>query len=159
MDVDHFKQINDTYGHPVGDQVLAQIGKIINELCRTEDVACRFGGEEFVIIVPHTVGADAYIFAERLRELLASTRIKPQGVLSPLLADDCIRVTASFGVAEAVALYDRTMLQRADDAMYRAKEQGRNRVAMTVARSAEAQSTAAMIDLSPTGGSNGVTTR
>ena len=130
MDVDHFKVINDTYGHPVGDQVLQNIGKIITELCRTEDVACRFGGEEFVIIAPHTHGADAVIFAERVREILAATHFKPQGISSPLLLGQSIRVTASFGVSEAVGSYDRSMLQRADDAMYQAKQQGRNRVLM-----------------------------
>jgi len=57
IDVDHFKAINDTHGHSVGDQVLKLIAGVISDLCRTEDVACRFGGEEFVIIAPHTTGA------------------------------------------------------------------------------------------------------
>jgi diguanylate cyclase (GGDEF)-like protein len=128
MDVDHFKQINDTWGHPVGDQVLKMIGKVIAELCRTEDVACRFGGEEFVIIAPHTNATDAEIFAERIRKILADTRFKPEGMAMNPLLGDYIKVTASFGVAEATDLYDRSMLQRADDAMYQAKQEGRNRV-------------------------------
>ena len=130
MDVDNFKEINDTWGHPVGDQVLKMIGKVISDLCRTEDVACRFGGEEFVIIAPHTNAADAEIFAERIRKILADTRFKPEGMPVNPLFGDCIRVTASFGVAEATDLYDRSMLQRADDAMYQAKQEGRNRVAV-----------------------------
>ena len=110
MDVDHFKEVNDTYGHPAGDQVLKMIGKAIADLCRTEDVACRFGGEEFVIIAPHTNGADAETFADRIRQIIAETRFKPENIaLSPLLGD-CIRVTASFGVAEATDLYDRSMM-------------------------------------------------
>ena len=130
MDVDHFKQINDTWGHPVGDQVLQMIGKVISDLCRTEDVACRFGGEEFVIIAPHTHALDAEIFAERIRTILADTKFKPQGIPSSPLLGESISVTASFGVAEATDLYDRTLLERADDAMYRAKQEGRNRVAV-----------------------------
>jgi len=130
MDVDHFKEINDAWGHSVGDQVLTMIGKVISDLCRTEDVACRFGGEEFVIIAPHTNAVDAEIFAERIRKILADTRFKPEGIAVNPLLGDTINITASFGVAEATDLYDRSMLQRADDAMYRAKQEGRNRVAI-----------------------------
>jgi diguanylate cyclase (GGDEF)-like protein len=130
MDVDHFKQINDTYGHPVGDQVLQKIGSIIADLCRTEDVPCRFGGEEFVIITPHTAGTDAVILSDRIRETLERTRIKPERVPKSPLHGQGIVVTASFGVAEAGAPDDRSMLQRADDAMYRSKQEGRNRVSL-----------------------------
>lgn len=130
LDLDHFKEINDTYGHPIGDRVLEMIGKLIADLCRTEDVACRFGGEEFVIIAPHTTAADATIFAERIRSIIADTRFKPEGFKPTPLLGDNIRLTASFGVAEATDLYDRSMLQRADDAMYRSKQEGRNRVSV-----------------------------
>ncbi len=128
MDIDHFKDINDTYGHLIGDRVLQRVGKIIADLCRTEDVACRFGGEEFVIIAPHTTAEDAEILAERIREIIANTRFTPEGFKSSPMLEECIRLSASFGVAEAGDLYDRSMLKRADEAMYRSKQEGRNRV-------------------------------
>ena len=130
MDLDHFKEINDTYGHPVGDEVLQTIGGVITELCRTEDVACRIGGEEFVIIAPHTNGIDAEIFADRIRQEIADTRFKPSASTMTLLTGDSLRVTASFGVADSTDLYDRSMMQRADEALYRSKQEGRNCVSM-----------------------------
>lgn len=120
VDIDHFKTVNDNYGHPFGDHVLQKIAEIILAICRIEDVACRFGGEEFVIITPHTNEADAATLAERMRVAVAGTQFVQQGKTFSL--------TSSFGVAEAGDAYDRTMLKRADDAMYSSKQNGRNRV-------------------------------
>lgn len=129
-DIDHFKQINDTYGHQIGDRILQMVAKVIADLCRTEDVACRCGGEEFVVIAPHTTAADSAVFADRIRETIASTHFKPEGFKINALLGESIRATASFGVAEALDPHDRSMLQRADEAMYRSKKQGRNRVSV-----------------------------
>jgi len=130
MDVDHFEKLNDTYGHPVGDQVLHLIGQTLTSLCRIEDVPCRIGGDEFGIISPLTTGTDAAIFAEHIRNTLAEKIIEPKGLSVSLLAREFIRVTASFGVAQAEITYDRSMIQRADDALFRAKQQGGNRASV-----------------------------
>lgn len=120
LDVDNFKNINDGYGHPYGDHVLRKIATSLTDLCRTEDVACRHGGEEFVILTPHTNAADAALLAERMRQAISEIPFTRN--------NDVIQVTASFGVADALHTYDRSMLERADEALYRSKQQGKNRV-------------------------------
>jgi diguanylate cyclase (GGDEF)-like protein len=122
FDVDHFKAINDTYGHPFGDQVLQKIAGVVSGICRTEDVACRYGGEEFAVITPHTNAIDAALLAERMRVAIASIQFEQAGT--------SFSITSSFGVAEAEAPYDRSMAKRADDAMYCSKQNGRNRVSV-----------------------------
>lgn len=122
LDIDHFKAINDTYGHVFGDQTLRKIAGVISDMCRTEDVACRYGGEEFVVIAPHTNASDAAILAERMRMAISEIRFPQQG--------ESIRITCSIGVAEALTTFDRSMLQRADKAMYRSKREGRNQVSL-----------------------------
>lgn len=117
-DIDHFKQVNDTYGHDIGDRVLAQVADIVHEQLRTTDQLGRWGGEEFLIILPQTDLASARFVAERLCHAIST---------SPILDERAI--TASFGVAahlpdESVA----DLLRRTDQAMYRAKTEGRNRV-------------------------------
>jgi diguanylate cyclase (GGDEF)-like protein len=134
MDVDQFKEINDTWGHPFGDGVLRSVGDVITKACRTGDVPCRYGGDEFVIISPRTSAADAVLLARRIQEGVAKTEFRRDGQAIP--------VTASVGVADAGDLYDRSMFQRADDAMYCSKEKGGNRVTMT-SGAASAQSAAA----------------
>lgn len=120
LDVDHFKNINDKYGHPFGDFVLRKIGDALLEICRVEDVACRHGGEEFVVLAPHTSADHAALLAERMRVSISKISFTRQ--------NETIKVTCSFGVAEAVGTYDRLMLERADQALYQSKEKGRNRV-------------------------------
>lgn len=118
FDVDHFKQYNDTFGHPAGDEVLVRVGAILREVVRDQDVAARYGGEEFVVLLPGAGAAEAMVFAERLRRTLESH----PWPLRP--------VTASLGVATATpptpGLSD--LLGRADRALYAAKRAGRNRV-------------------------------
>jgi diguanylate cyclase (GGDEF)-like protein len=118
IDIDHFKQINDTYGHAVGDRVLKELVALISEKSRRLDRLFRMGGEEFLLFLPDTRIADAVVRAENLRQLIAN---------APLLAKR--PVTASIGVSElADDLAPDTWIKRADDALYAAKQNGRNRV-------------------------------
>ncbi|MBI3202135.1 MAG: GGDEF domain-containing protein [Myxococcales bacterium] len=120
FDVDHFKRVNDTYGHDVGDRVLRHVARLATACCRREDLAGRAGGEEFLVVLPATDEAQAAVVAERLRARLAATPVRGTEH----------RVTASFGVAErAPGEALDSLLQRADRALYAAKDGGRNRVA------------------------------
>jgi two-component system, cell cycle response regulator len=119
MDLDLFKEVNDNYGHPAGDVVLQSAAAIVADAIRREDLAVRFGGEEFLIILPGARRLHARLLAERLRERLSEAKF--DGLPS-------LRVTCSLGVAERVtfeAVDD--WLERADKALYRAKDRGRNR--------------------------------
>lgn len=124
VDVDHFKQINDTRGHPGGDEVLRALAGTLQKMVRTEDLVARFGGEEFVVIARSIDERGAAVFAERLRATVEAMRIPWQ--------DDEIRITVSVGVAHCDAKYQYTtaeaMLAASDGALYRAKNAGRNRV-------------------------------
>jgi diguanylate cyclase (GGDEF)-like protein len=128
LDVDHFKLVNDNHGHPFGDHVLRQIAETLTKICRVEDVACRHGGEEFVVLAPQTSAAHAGLLAERMRVAIAKIPFTAKDPLSG--QEELVTVTCSFGVADAVGTYDRSMLERADQALYQSKEQGRNRVSI-----------------------------
>lgn len=122
VDADHFKQVNDTYGHPVGDQVLVRIAEVLTAEARKTDVVARYGGEEFVLVLDGTDGPGAVQVAERIRERIAGEQI---------VGDfGRVRVTASLGVAAwpdaATSMND--LLEEADQALYRAKRAGRDRV-------------------------------
>jgi two-component system cell cycle response regulator len=124
LDIDYFKAINDGHGHDAGDDVLREFATRIRKSIRGIDLACRFGGEEFVIIMPETDMAVATIVAERLRRRIASEPFSiQQGTGS-------IEVTISIGIATLDTADDNaaTILKRADQALYRAKRDGRNRV-------------------------------
>lgn len=119
VDADKFKSVNDTHGHAAGDVVLQEIGGALHDACRKEDIAARFGGEEFVLLLCHCDGANALKKAEQLRAAIEALR--PAG----------LKVTASFGVAElplAGRCEFNDLFKTADAAVYKAKEQGRNRV-------------------------------
>ncbi len=123
LDVDHFKQVNDTYGHAVGDQVLRVLAERCRESIRDIDILGRYGGEEFAIILPATDLSGAVSMAERLRQCISDT---------PILTErGDIAITTSLGVASSVQPDGdvATLLNRADAAMYAAKQAGRNRVA------------------------------
>jgi two-component system cell cycle response regulator len=125
LDIDHFKQINDGYGHAVGDDVLREFSNRIRKAVRGIDVACRMGGEEFVIVMPDTDAALSLIVAERLRQKIAHQPFRiPE-------SDNVMEVTVSVGIASLTSAEDtpETLLKRADEALYRAKRGGRNRVA------------------------------
>jgi diguanylate cyclase (GGDEF)-like protein len=129
-DIDHFKSINDRFGHPFGDEVLRGVAGVMSDLVRTEDTLCRFGGEEFVLVLPNTPADGAVNLAERLREQVAGKAFQHKGTSVP--------VTASFGIAGYDPAATVPMLDRADQALYAAKKAGRNRVAPTPAPRAAA---------------------
>lgn len=118
MDVDHFKSINDTYGHATGDEVLRSIGEVLNTRTRKEDIVARYGGEEFTILTPGVGHDGTYQLAERLRRTIEGLSIR--GRAGP------IRVTCSFGISYFDPDSPDTLLQRADVALYAAKQRGRN---------------------------------
>jgi diguanylate cyclase (GGDEF)-like protein len=118
IDIDFFKKINDEYGHAAGDTVLKSVAKLLKKEYRNEDIAARFGGEEFVVLLSHCKLADAFIKADNLRQKIEA--LKPIG----------LNVTTSIGISELGN--DETsfsdLLERADQSLYKAKEEGRNRV-------------------------------
>ena len=122
VDIDHFKQVNDTYGHAAGDDVLAELARRTERACRNYDIIGRYGGEEFIVILPDTDEPKAVHIAERLRLAVCSNTFSVTGAEIP--------VTVSVGVASARATGEPTspepLLKAADDALYLAKRQGRN---------------------------------
>ncbi|TWD80934.1 diguanylate cyclase (GGDEF)-like protein [Kribbella amoyensis] len=133
IDIDHFKQVNDTHGHLVGDEALRAVATILRSAIRAKDVIGRFGGEEFVIALPDTDLADATVTADRLRNAVAASPLAAMcaGVLDdPELDPDTFHLTVSIGVAvypsDGTTVDD--LIFRADRAMYAAKAAGRNRV-------------------------------
>jgi diguanylate cyclase (GGDEF)-like protein len=134
IDLDYFKKVNDEYGHQIGDQLLKELGDFIKKSIRDYDVACRFGGEEFVVLLPQTTLDNAYELADRLREK----------IINYLFCADTkqLKITASFGVSmtpefkdsqtqlsdEQINTLAESIVAQADHALYRAKEAGRNRV-------------------------------
>lgn len=124
VDLDHFKAINDTWGHPVGDQVLHDVGEALRRSVRETDVVCRYGGEEFCAILPKTHLAGAITVAERIWRELGSSRVGPG-----------LRITGSLGVSGFPGRGITTpeqLLRAADEALYRAKTEGRNRISLHV---------------------------
>jgi two-component system cell cycle response regulator len=124
LDIDYFKSINDTYGHDAGDDVLREFALRIRKSIRGIDLACRYGGEEFVIVMPETDMSVATMVAERLRRRIATEPFSIQQ------GGRAIEVTISVGIAGIASPDDRaaSILKRADQALYRAKRDGRNRV-------------------------------
>ncbi|MBC8374245.1 MAG: GGDEF domain-containing protein, partial [Planctomycetes bacterium] len=122
-DIDHFKEINDRYGHSIGDKVLQEVAKGIVSQCRVIDLPARYGGEEFAVTVPDETAQGATVLAERCRQAIAEAQV--------IVGDQEVRVTASFGVASAVdVLSVGALVKAADDALYQAKHAGRNRTMM-----------------------------
>jgi diguanylate cyclase (GGDEF)-like protein len=123
IDIDHFKRVNDTAGHLAGDNVLREVASEIGDAVRTVDIVARYGGEEFVVILPETALEGAEVFGERLRERISGREF--------LAGDGKIRLTVSVGIAtfptQDVSTADE-LFARADSAMYRAKDSGRNQV-------------------------------
>jgi len=124
LDLDHFKQINDTAGHLAGDMVLRQIGELLEEAIRKVDIVARYGGEEFVVILPETALEGGVAFAERLRERIALQSFD-------VGAGRTVHLTVSVGIAtfpSALVASTEDLFARADEALYRAKSAGRNQV-------------------------------
>jgi two-component system, cell cycle response regulator len=128
LDIDHFKSVNDTHGHDIGDAVLKEFSLRLKRNIRGVDLACRFGGEEFVVLMPDTDFRQAEAVAERVREAVADRGFEV-GTARPLM------VTVSVGVTlqESLADTPETLIKRADVALYRAKREGRNRVVFDAA--------------------------
>ena len=136
LDVDHFKKFNDTWGHEIGNQALMLVANLITLTIRKLDYACRFGGEEFVILLPNTDIRDAKSVAERLREAIQNTPLVKDGRSFPL--------TASLGVDELRSTHNETpqdFIKRVDSLLYEAKHDGRNCVKSPETETSVSQST------------------
>jgi two-component system cell cycle response regulator len=122
--VDHFKKINDTFGHPAGDEVLKGVAATLSRAVRTEDVVARYGGEEFVVVMRELDVGGARMLADRLRESVAAQTVTA--------GDQAIRLTVSAGVASlaccAPEVHKAALVAKADARLYLAKQGGRNRV-------------------------------
>jgi two-component system cell cycle response regulator len=119
LDLDHFKKINDEFGHTTGDIVLAEIGKLLMATCRQGDIVSRIGGEEFLILLPHCNIIDAMHKAENIRSMIE------------LAEPTDLKVTASIGIASLIKQHDEDfdkLYKAADNAVYFSKENGRNQV-------------------------------
>jgi len=120
-DIDHFKKVNDTYGHTAGDRILEQTAQVIASQCRQTDMTARYGGEEFVIIIPGEAGSSAAALVERCRNAVEEMRVT--------IENETIRITATFGVADTTnASSFESLIRAADEALYCGKESGRNMV-------------------------------
>ena len=128
LDIDYFKPVNDTYGHDVGDMVLKEFATRLQRNIRGVDLACRFGGEEFVVVMPDTDMRQAQGVAERVRSAVADEGFK----VGP---ETALRITVSVGLALNEQAHDtpESLIKRADVALYRAKRSGRNQVACDAA--------------------------
>ena len=119
LDIDFFKKFNDTHGHQVGDEVLRQVAKVLDAQSRDMDVPCRYGGEEFAVILPATDASKACIVAERIRAAIEESTTVCDG--------KTLKVTCSLGVSDFLADDDvARLIRRADDALYTSKKAGRN---------------------------------
>jgi diguanylate cyclase (GGDEF)-like protein len=121
MDIDHFKQVNDTYGHPVGDQVIRSLSWLLKQRLRKHDILCRYGGEEFLVGLPHTDAEQAHAIMERVREDFAQIRHPYR--------DTYFSATLSAGIATyPLHANGDALVKAADEALYQAKHEGRNRI-------------------------------
>ena len=127
LDLDHFKEYNDSYGHLEGDKILVRFSQIIKSCLRANDTAYRYGGEEFTVILPETGGEEAGTVAQRIRAALEAERFSP-------VNGKAVKITISIGVTEYQTKEElSSFIQRADKAMYRSKQKGRNMVSMLYA--------------------------
>jgi diguanylate cyclase (GGDEF)-like protein len=143
-DADHFKKVNDRYGHSIGDKLLQEIAGTIARQCRATDLPARYGGEEFAIVVPDEAASQAARLAERCRREIEKVRL-PVGT-------ETVESTASFGVADARGVPSpKALVDRADEALYRAKSAGRNCVRQADAEVGETPGGICPEDASPVG--------
>ena len=123
IDLDHFKAVNDTYGHQTGDEVLRSVSVVVSQTIRPSDIAVRYGGEEILVVVTNTDIRGALYLAERLRSNISGLQVR-------VGASESVRISVSLGVSSLSREDDQTvsLVNRADEALYRAKRQGRNQV-------------------------------
>jgi diguanylate cyclase (GGDEF)-like protein len=122
LDIDHFRKVNDSYGHLIGDEVLEKIADLVRANIRDVDIAGRYGGEEFIIILPKTNLASSWVAAERLRSIIEKTEFKDS-------AGNIFAVAVSQGLVGWERIDDAaSLISRADEALRKAQEKGRNRV-------------------------------
>ena len=121
IDIDHFKRVNDTYGHKMGDMVLSRLAEVMRKMMRKDDFICRIGGEEFLVVMSNTTMDEALEMSEKLRQKISQTEFEASD-------DRTIKITASFGIAElsAFGFNIDDALSSVDNALYRAKFRGRN---------------------------------
>ena len=135
LDIDHFKSINDNYGHAIGDKVLKAVANSISTTTRQTDVAYRYGGEEFMVILNKSELVGASVIAERIRENIAALKIPVDGRAvdsTEIDGQDTLSVTISIGGSSSVSSSSASeMMQQADKVLYYAKNQGRNRVELS----------------------------
>lgn len=124
LDIDHFKKVNDTYGHVVGDQVIRHLADVIRQQARETDVAGRYGGEEFAVLLPDTSLENAQVFGERLRKTVEASSLKYN--------DINVKYTISMGISEVAQTVDsyEAWIECSDSALYQSKEAGRNCVTL-----------------------------
>ena len=122
VDIDHFKRVNDTHGHPVGDLVLIELAQRLKIHLRSIDILSRYGGEEFVILLPETSSDQAAEIAERLRQIIEEKPFTPDGLSIPITISQGVSIT--YGDDPDI----KSLIKRADDAMYLSKKLGRNQV-------------------------------
>jgi diguanylate cyclase (GGDEF)-like protein len=130
LDVDNLKKLNDAHGHACGDRALSIVGEVLLETCRSRDVPARFGGDEFAILLPRTRASEAKVVAERIRAELARKRVTAGAPLDTLL-------TVSIGIADLEGANEpqtSALFEAADQALYAAKQKGRDRIEVTVKR-------------------------
>ncbi|MFA6008203.1 MAG: GGDEF domain-containing protein, partial [Candidatus Shapirobacteria bacterium] len=123
FDLDHFKKVNDTYGHPMGDKVLVHVSKLIRGALREGDVAMRYGGEEFMIVMPGASITDSFQIAEHVRRLVVETVFQHGSNTIALTISGGAAAWPDFDASSADAL-----VRRSDESLYKAKEEGRNRI-------------------------------
>lgn len=126
LDIDHFKPVNDTHGHPFGDHVIQRVARVINRLSRDSDIACRYGGEEFCVILRDTTTEGAIVLANRIRREVAALRFKVG--TAPVSVTVSIGVSGSDTIGGQGNLSGKALLKTADKALYAAKANGRDRV-------------------------------
>ncbi|TLP35173.1 GGDEF domain-containing protein [Arcobacter arenosus] len=124
IDIDNFKNINDTYGHSIGDRVIIKLAKTLFRLKRESDITCRYGGEEFIMLLPNTSIRGASVYSEKIRKKVEDTTVEIEEEIT-------ITFTISLGVTQIDFINDKnieTVINRADEALYKAKKEGRNQV-------------------------------
>ncbi|MDQ2077660.1 diguanylate cyclase [Marinimicrobium sp. ABcell2] len=128
LDIDHFKPLNDTYGHPFGDRVIQRVAQVLNRLSRESDITCRYGGEEFCMILRDTTTDGAMVLAERIRQEVAALDFKANAGPASTTITISIGVSGSDAFENEDNLPGQTLLEASDRALYMAKSNGRNRV-------------------------------